>query len=240
MEKVSLESQKEKLAQNLNSLKGEMGEILSRCSDPAREVTLVAVTKRHPAEVLGLLIELGHRDIGENYVIKGMEKASALGDLSARGRWHLLGPLQKNKIKKALSLYTLIHSVHSVELLKNLEKEAGKIGQKISVLLQVNVSGEETKSGFSPQGIWEAFKIYPSLEWVEVRGLMTIAPFVDAEETRPVFAGLRNLRDEICREFSGVKELSMGMSSDYRVALEEGATMIRVGSLLFEGIPENQ
>ena len=241
MEKVSLESQKQALNQNLDSLKGEIGEILSRGADPTREVTLIAVTKRHPPEVVRLLLELGHRDLGENYVIKGMEKASALGaSLASQARWHLIGPLQKNKIKKALSLYSLIHSVHSVELLESLEKEAQKEGLQSSVLLQVNISGEDTKSGFSPQKVWEAFKIYPSLKGVKIQGLMTLAPFVPAPETRPVFAGLRKLRDEIRREFPEVKELSMGMSNDYPVALEEGATMIRVGSLLFEGIPGNQ
>ena len=192
------------------------------------EVTLVAVTKTVSAELAALLPELGVRDLGENRPQELWHKSDAL---PKDVRWHLIGHLQRNKIDKTLPLTHLIHAVDSVRLLQALELEAGKQQRQISVLLEVNASGEASKQGFAPSELASVVPTVHELKHVQVRGLMTMAALQEPAACRPTFVLLRNLRDQLRLE-----HLSMGMSNDFEIAIEEGATFIRLGTVLFEGM----
>jgi pyridoxal phosphate enzyme (YggS family) len=194
--------------------------------DP-RSVTLVAVTKgRTPDEVRRALLDQGHRVLGENRVQEWRPKAAALGDEVA---WHLVGHLQTNKVRYCAP-FALIHSLDSERLADALEADGAKRGHVYRVLVQVNVAGEASKQGVAPAEVPELVRHVASLDHVRLEGLMTIAPFdPDPERARPVFRGLRDLAD---RHADG--RTSMGMSGDLEVAVEEGATWVRVGRALFE------
>lgn len=198
------------------------------------DVVLVAVTKKVPAEDAALLPGLGILDLGENRPQELWSKAAALrGDV----RWHLIGHLQRNKIAKTLPLVSLIHSVDSARLLKAIEEEAGRQGRNVDVLLEVNVSGEGSKQGLSAMDVAVIVEEAAALRHVQIKGLMTMAPLQEAEMCRPVFAKLRALRDNLQSRLSPphhVSELSMGMSNDFEVAVEEGATLVRLGTVLWE------
>lgn len=191
------------------------------------DVVLVAVTKGHEAdEVRRALLDRGHRDLGENRVQEWQGKARALGPDVA---WHFVGHLQTNKVRHCAAL-ALIHSVDSERLADALEAEGARRGHVFSVLLQVNVAGEAQKHGAPPAGVAELARHVSSLAHVRLEGLMTIAPYADdPEEARPVFRALRDLAD---RHAHG--RTSMGMSGDLEVAIEEGATWVRVGHAAFE------
>lgn len=194
-------------------------------------VTLVAVTKNHPPEVITDIETLGIVNIGENRVQEAMHKQQVLGK---PGRWHLIGHLQTNKAKQAVMHFDLIESVDSERLLGLLNKEAAKLGKQQEVLLQLNIAHEEQKSGFDRE---EYLTLLPKLsqyENIRVRGLMVIAQKCsDTEETRPVFAAGYRAFCRLKEQYPDVDILSMGMSSDYTVAIEEGANMVRVGTALF-------
>lgn len=214
--------------------------------DPAA-ITLVAVTKTHPPEVIAEAIAAGARDLGENRVQEAALKIPPLAAAYPDARWHLIGHLQRNKAKTAIELFDMIHSIDSLRLAETLnrllqERAAGRL----PVLLQVNVSGEASKEGFDlPGGIANRAgleALLPEVERIlalpclEVRGLMTIAPIVaDPEQARPVFRALRELRDELARRFprAAWAELSMGMTDDFEAAIAEGATIVRVGRAIF-------
>jgi hypothetical protein len=199
--------------------------------DPST-VRLIAVSKTHPAEVVREIYDAGHRLFGENRVQELLAKAPLL---PADTRWHLIGHLQKNKIRKVLPVAERIHSVDSLDLARDIDRIAAELGLFPRVLLEVNVSGEESKFGFRPDVLRTELETLLALPRVQVDGLMTIAPYVEDPETvRPVFAGLRELRDELAR-CGGVPlpELSMGMSGDFAVAIAEGATFVRVGTAIF-------
>ena len=207
--------------------------------DPS-SVRLVAVTKRNPAEWVRALAELGALDLGENYPQELWDKAEALANL-ARIRWHLIGHLQGNKLKKTLPLVEMVHAVDSVKLLQAVDDwAADHPGHSLRVCLQVNTSAEESKHGWTPgevcgPGMLDALGRIRS---VSVVGLMTIAGYgTSAAESRPLFERLRLLRDDL-RERTGLElpELSMGMSGDFAAAIAEGSTFVRVGSALFEGV----
>jgi pyridoxal phosphate enzyme (YggS family) len=218
--------------------------------DPS-SVTLVAVTKTHPPEVVAEVIAAGARDLGENRVQEAATKIPAVRDLLLHSstppllRWHLIGHLQRNKARPAAELFDLVHSVDSLRLAEALAR-AVPAGRRLPVLLQVNVSGEATKEGFSLAGglantaglaaLLAEVEQIAAMPALAVRGLMTVAPIVDhPEQARPVFRALRELRDELARRVPAASwdELSMGMTDDFEAAIAEGATIVRVGRAIF-------
>ena len=199
----------------------------------SREVSIVAVTKGHDAGAVRTALEAGLPDVGENRVQEAVAKQAELGALPAR--WHLIGHLQTNKAKLVPGAFVLVHSVDSIriaEALANATRTAH--GARLSVLLQVNVAGEEQKSGCAPAEAGDLAGHIAGLPELRLEGLMTMAPFTDDEPTqRKVFAGLRDLRDRLATAVLPLPELSMGMSGDYRAAVAEGSTMLRLGTVLF-------
>jgi PLP dependent protein len=196
------------------------------------EVTIVAVTKTVGIEEIGHAIAAGARDFGENRVQEFLGKYGLFPDVN----WHFIGTLQSNKVKDVVGKACLIHSVDSVKLLDTIDRKAAEIGVVQPVLLEVNVAGEVSKHGFAPADLPEALLEGSRSENVLVKGLMTMAPFARPEEVRWVFRALRELRDSLRESpLDGVEldELSMGMTNDFRVAVEEGATIVRVGRAIF-------
>ncbi|WP_200760100.1 YggS family pyridoxal phosphate-dependent enzyme [Effusibacillus dendaii] len=194
------------------------------------EVTLIAVTKYVDVEATRELIEAGLTDLGENRLQQALPKLTLLADAA---RWHFIGSLQTNKVKDVLPYFSVIHSLDRLSLAKEIQKQAEKLDIQASCLVQVNISGESTKSGLSPNEVRDFLEETIRLPRIHVCGLMTMAPAVhDPQETRPFFRGLRELRDTLKADFPGLEHLSMGMSGDFEVAVEEGATLVRVGSLL--------
>ncbi len=208
--------------------------IAAACARAGRaraDVTLVGVSKTFPPEIVSEAIRDGVRVLGENRVQEALAKAP----LCPSAEWHLIGPLQKNKVRHALSLFTTIHAVDALDTLEALARVQAETGARPDVLLEVNVAEEASKHGFTAASVRGAVRA--ALERGEVRlvGLMTIPPWTpDPEASRPHFRALRGLRDALEREFSiSLPQLSMGMSGDFEVAIEEGATFVRVGSALF-------
>jgi pyridoxal phosphate enzyme (YggS family) len=204
--------------------------------DPS-SVELVAVSKTQPAESVREAFEAGQVIFGENRVQELLAKAPLL---PAKLRWHLIGHLQKNKIRKVLPVTELIHGVDSLDLARDIDRIAGELGLFPRVLLEVNVSGESSKFGFPPDRVPAEIDALLALPRVQVEGLMTIAPYVEnPEEVRPVFRDLRLLRDELAeRTGTPLPVLSMGMSGDFEVAIAEGATLVRVGTSIFGERPK--
>ena len=207
------------------------------CAGRSRaDVTLVTVTKTVSSAVAALLPELGLIDLGENRPQELWRKAKVL---PSSIHWHLIGHLQRNKIEPTLPLVRMIHSVDSVRLLQALEETAGKQERQVEVLLEVNAAAEASKHGFAPNEMASLVPSINALKHVRVRGLMTMAPLQAAEDCRPVFVTMRRLREALQKDVAPVhdlRHLSMGMSNDFEVAVEEGATMVRLGSVLFEGL----
>lgn len=210
------------------------------------EITLVAVTKTHPPALVAEAIAAGALDLGENRVQEAAAKIAELAGAQPRPRWHLIGHLQRNKAKLAAELFDLVHSVDSLRLAEALARHAQEAGRRLPALLQVNVSGEASKEGFDLAGglanraaldaLLPDVERLLALPGLELRGLMTVAPIVgSAEEARPYFARLRELRDELARRYpqAGWAELSMGMTDDFAAAIAEGSTMVRVGRAIF-------
>ncbi len=227
------------LQRNLTAVEHRLAAACRRAGRSRSEVTLVAVTKSVSPAIAGLLPALGIRDLAENRPQELTRKAAAMHEPV---RWHFIGHLQRNKIGLVLPIAELIHSVDSSRLLQAIDSEAGKLGKTIPVFLEANVSGEASKQGFAPAQLVELTPVIYSLRHVAVRGLMTMAPLQDAQACRPMFARLRELRDRWRRELASPHELdhlSMGMSNDFEVAVEEGATNVRLGTILFEGLPED-
>jgi pyridoxal phosphate enzyme (YggS family) len=207
--------------------------------DP-REVTLVAVSKTHPAALVREAEAAGLHDFGENRVKEAEEKIAELKPAPPGVRWHLIGNLQANKARRAARLFDLIHSVDSASLIERLERVCAEEGRgRLDVLLQVDLAGEATKSGADETELRALREALKRCERIRCCGLMILPPFFeDAERVRPYFQRLRSLRDELRGRGvfgEGVGELSMGMSHDYEVAVEEGATLVRVGTAIFGG-----
>jgi pyridoxal phosphate enzyme (YggS family) len=225
------------LAERVSALENRIDLACARAGRSRADVTLVAVTKSVPVAVAALLPELGLLDLGENRPQEFWRRAAALPS----ARWHFIGHLQRNKIERTLPEVHLLHSVDSVRLLTALEKEAEKQRRKVPVLLEVNASREANKQGFAPETLPRLMSELAKLKHVHVRGLMTMAALVDdPEQCRPTFAAMRQLRDRLRNSVAAPHELvhlSMGMTNDFEVAIEEGATFVRVGTALFEGLP---
>jgi pyridoxal phosphate enzyme (YggS family) len=226
-----------RLTDRLQALEERLAAACRRAGRVRAEVQLVAVTKSVSAEVAALLPPLGIIDLGESRPQELWRKAALL---PGSVRWHLIGHLQRNKVERTLPLVHLIHSVDSVRLLDALEEEATRQGRNVAVLLEVNASGEASKHGFAPADIPTIVSRLDALRHVSVHGLMTMAALEDDPvHARPTFAALRRLRDAL-RPHLGpphpLAHLSMGMTNDFEVAVEEGATLVRIGTLLFEGL----
>ena len=208
----------------METVNKQVADACGRAGRSPDEVTIIAVSKTQPSSLIEAAFEAGIKHFGENRVQEAQGKLPELSGIDAK--WHLIGHLQTNKVKEALALFDIIHSVDSIRLAEVISRQADK---EIRVLLQINVSGEETKGGFSPKELPQAFKTVTELPNIVVDGLMTIAPWIsDAEQVRPVFKQLKELRDGL-----GLKHLSMGMTDDFEVAIEEGATMVRIGRAIF-------
>jgi len=227
------------IAANISEVRSRIAAAALRAGRQPEEVTLVAVTKTYPVDYVAAAAHAGVTDMGENKVQEALPKIAAISnDLSISTRWHLIGHLQTNKAKAAVENFDLIHSVDSLRLAREISRHAQAAGRIMPILLQVNVSGEESKGGFEPGEVAASLQdILEACEHVFIEGFMTMAPFVEPEEARPSFKALRELRDsmlsQIKHERFGGKQLSMGMSNDFEVAVEEGATIVRVGSSLF-------
>ncbi len=194
-------------------------------------ITLVAVSKTIPPEVLREAIAAGITILGENRVQEARDKIAALPGLA---RWHLVGHLQTNKAKLAVQLFELIHSLDSVRLAQALDRSGKEVGKLVECLIEVNLGGEEGKGGISEDGVGSLLEAIREMPNLRIEGLMAIPPFLhDPEAARPFFRRLRNLRDKLGGEGFAAPELSMGMSHDFEVAIEEGATMVRIGTAIF-------
>lgn len=231
----------EQIRDNLEDVEGQIAQALKRVGRSRNELQLVVVTKTHPFDRILELYKLGLRHFGENRVEEAIEKINTLSSLPELSgvQWHLIGHVQSRKAAKVPGNFALLHSLDSVKLAKRLNSFAALQGQVVPVLLQMNTSGEASKSGFRAYEPTRWPLLYPEIEeilaldFIEVKGLMTMAPYDrNQEKARPVFKALRVLRDELQKRFSAAhfKELSMGMSSDFVAAVEEGATILRIGS----------
>ena len=220
--------------ENLREVEEKIRQACLRSGRDPKDVTLIAVSKTKPASMIEEAYGEGIRDFGEN---KPQELKEKYGVLPNDICWHMIGHLQTNKIKYVLGRAKMIHSVDSVHLAQAIEEEAKKRDLTVPVLLEVNIAGEESKFGFLQQEIWDALAVISKLPHLKVEGLMTIAPFVEnAEENRIHFKNLRKLSVDIKnKNIDNVNmcNLSMGMTGDYEIAIEEGATMVRVGTGIF-------
>lgn len=198
----------------------------ARAGRSPRDITLVGVTKTHPSHVVAAAFAAGLRDFGENRVQEAAPKIADLRRRDLAPAWHLIGHLQRNKVAAAIDLFDILHSVDSIRLAETISARASR---RVRVLLEVNVTGEPSKFGISPNEAPVLAERIGGMPNIELTGLMTVAPEVDdPEDARPVFRTMRHLRDAI-----GLRELSMGMTGDFEVAVEEGSTLVRVGRALF-------
>jgi len=222
------------IAANIEKIRQRIAAACVRCGREPHSVALMAVTKTVPAERILQAVDAGITLLGENYVQEAREKQELLG---GRACMHLIGHLQTNKAKYAVRLFDCVHSVDRLELAQELNKRAKAVNRTLDILIEVNVSGEQTKNGVSPAQARELIGRVAGLENLSVRGLMTMAPYSDDPETsRPYFQALRQLRDDIAREEIPrvqMAELSMGMTDDFEVAVEEGSTIVRIGRAIF-------
>jgi hypothetical protein len=221
------------IAENLAHLHEQITEACRRSSRPESDVALMAVSKVHPVEAILEAYAAGQRLFGENRVQEFQEKSPHLKELSG-AKFHLIGPLQSNKTAKAAELFDAVDAVDSLKIAQRLNTTAAALGKKLPVLIEVKLSHEESKHGLSPEELPSLLDAMNDLEAIETVGLMTVPPWSeDAEPARPYFRELRRLRDESMVSFPRVTQLSMGMSNDFTVAIEEGSTCVRVGTALF-------
>lgn len=224
------------LRANFEEVRRRISSRAAQCHRSVDEITLIAVSKTHPVETLRAALEAGATDLGENRVQEAEPKILELGREATR--WHLIGHLQANKARRAVKLFDLIHSVDSAELAQRLNRLCQEEGPaKLPILIQVDLADEETKSGIPEKELNELIQVVGESEHLSLKGLMVLPPyFDDPEKVRPYFKRLRELRDELQTKghFGDARgELSMGMSHDFEVAIDEGATMLRIGTALF-------
>lgn len=230
---MTLISNKE-LQDNLNEVEEKICAACKRSGRKREEVTLIAVSKTKPSEMIQVLYDTGIRDFGENKVQEILTKAPVLPDDI---HWHMIGHLQRNKVKQVVTETCMIHSVDSLRLAEEIEHEAAKHNLVIPILLEVNIAGEESKFGMTKEEALDLVVLLSRFRHIAVKGLMTIAPNVEkSEENRPIFRNLKQLSVDIINkniDNISMDVLSMGMTNDYEVAIEEGATIVRVGTGIF-------
>ena len=220
------------ISDNLINIHSRIQDAAHRVGRQVSDVRLVAVSKTYPPAVIQEAWNSGQRVFGENRVQDALPK---IAELPAEAEWHFIGHLQSNKIRKALPAFTLIHGVDNREIAIQINRIAGEMGLTANILLEINVSGEASKFGFSPTDLRQNLEGLLCLPNIRINGLMTMAPYSEDPETaRPVFSKLRILRDELAAKTGqALRELSMGMSGDFEVGIEEGATIVRIGSSIF-------
>lgn len=218
---------------NLQAVLEAISRAAGRSARSESEVRLIAASKYVETGRMLEAAEAGVRIFGENRVQEAKEKIGAL--IWPEGiSWHFIGHLQRNKAKLAATIFSMVQSVDSLALAEALNRHTRDSGAPLSVLLEINIGNEESKSGFSPEEVPKALSRMAGLEYIRIEGLMAIPPYSgNPEEVRPYFRMMRRLRDSLRENHPGIRELSMGMSSDFEVAVEEGATMVRVGSAIF-------
>ena len=227
------------IAENLERVREQITQAAAKAGRPVTEIELVAITKKHPAEKVREAVEAGHTLFGESRV---QEARAKIPELPSNLRWHFVGHLQKNKIRHALPLFEMIHSVDSLALAQDVNRIAEEDGLHPRVLLEVNVAGEGSKFGFKPETLGKEMESLLALPRLSIEGLMCIPPLTEeAEASRRFFVQLRELRNSLEKEFD-VKfpHLSMGMTQDFWIAVEEGATLVRVGTAIFGERPKRQ
>jgi hypothetical protein len=220
------------VAENLERVREQIARAAAKAGRTASEIELVAITKTHAADKVREAIEAGQSLFGESRV---QEARLKIPELPSNSRWHFVGHLQKNKIRHALPLFELVHSVDSLELAQDMNRIAEEEGLHPRVLLQVNVAGEGSKFGFRPETVRAEMEALLAMPRLSIEGLMTIPPLADeAEASRKYFGQLRQLRGALEKEFDlKLPRLSMGMTNDFPIAIEEGATLVRVGTAIF-------
>jgi len=214
------------IEQNLKNVKERVRKSALKVNRNPDEIKLIAVTKNFPVDVISQGINLGIKSIGETKVQEAREKQEKLGDVAKKIEWHMIGNLQSNKTKDAAEIFDFIHSIDRMKIARKISESCLQLNKKMSVLVQVNTSG--ITNGIKPEETVDFVNKIRKLEGIKVEGLMTIAPLVERERTRPYFRKLKELALNL-----GLKHLSMGMSNDFEVAIEEGATMIRIGTAIF-------
>jgi pyridoxal phosphate enzyme (YggS family) len=222
----------ENVPDNLERVRAQIAEAAQKAGRALDEITLVAISKTHEVEKVRAAFDAGQELFGESRV---QEARAKIPLLPSAARWHFVGRLQRNKIRHALGLFELFHSVDSLELARDLNRIAEEEGVHPRLLLEVNVAGEGSKIGFAPESLREKMEALLALPRLTIEGLMAIPPLApEAEASRTYFVMLRELRDQFAAEFKiGLPQLSMGMTGDFTVAIEEGATLVRVGTAIF-------
>jgi PLP dependent protein len=222
------------IADNFRTVTSRIASATKRAGRDPSSVRLIVVTKTVDVEIIRHVVAAGALALGENRVQEAREKIEKLGNIA---RWHLIGRLQTNKAKYAVKLFDLIHSVDSLELANELDKQAAKTGKVQDVLIEVSIAGESAKAGVAMQDVTTLVREAAKLKNISIKGLMTMPPYSEnPEDSRPFFRKLRDLAETMIKEGMpsvSMKELSMGMSGDFEVAIEEGATMVRVGTAIF-------
>lgn len=216
----------------LNDVKARISAAAKECGREPEDIKLIAVTKTYPIEAMNEAIRLGITDIGENKPQEIRDKFDNVSPVN----WHLIGHLQTNKVKYIIDRCTLIHSVDSIKLMTEIDRQAQNHNRDIDILIQVNISGEESKSGIAPDELPSLLEYAKNLTNTHVKGLMTIAPKCDIDEVSRHFSNMKELFDQTAKQsYRNVTmtELSMGMSGDFEAAIKHGATMVRIGSLIF-------
>lgn len=227
-------NQQDILAANIARVQATIAQAAQRVGRSPEEITLVAVSKTKPLELVKIAYQLGVTNFGENRVQDALPKIAAFHPSGLL--WHMIGHLQSNKAAKVASTFDYVQSLDSLHLAQTLNRHAKEQQRRLPVLLQVNISGEQSKEGMTPEETPIVARQIVALPHLEVQGLMTVAPLVqDPEEVRPVFRALRLLQQRLQREVAGSawQHLSMGMTDDYAIAIEEGATLVRVGRAIF-------
>ena len=229
-------SEQQNFSERLKNVRRKIVTAAQRSGRRAEEITLIAISKTHPTETLRMALEIGITDLGENRVQEAEEKIVTLGRKAAR--WHLVGHLQSNKVRRAVTLFDYLHSLDSLELARRLERLCVEEGrEEFPVLVQIKLGGEESKTGIDPRELPDLLEEIKSCKRLRLTGLMTLPPYFENPDcARPFFKTLRELRDELKLKghFGDLPgELSMGMSHDFEIAIEEGATMVRVGTAIF-------